>query len=192
MVIAKSNKSNVESLIEMITSLPKNKDGIPLKEAFDPMTLPQLLPYYLLGKMSKPGSVIVKISGEKLNEVYSSPLTGLNIYDIMSGVEKEFVANLHKTMLERPCGVHTTRQLKKETGLTINLSTYSLPLISENSKDKYFLMYFEDQTAASEVNSMQGKLSELSPYTSLEFIDIGSGIPNDDTFIAELPTLSLA
>ena len=185
-------KSKVESLLEMITNLPKNADGIPLKKTFNPMALPQLLPYYLLCKMQSFGSVTVLIAGEKLNEVYSSPLKGIDIFDIMSAVEKEFITNLHKTMFGHPCGVHTTRQLEKETGLVITLSTYSLPMISDDGKDKYFLMYFEDQTAISEPESMQGKLRELSPYTSLEFVDIGSGTPNSAPFIAELSTLSLA
>lgn len=186
------SESNVASLLEMITNLPKNENGIPLKNAFNPMALPHLLPYYLLGKMPSFGSVIVLVAGEKLNEVFNGSLKGSDIFDIVSAVEKEFVTNLHKTMLGHPCGVHTTRQLKKETGLAITLSTHSLPMISDDGKDKYFLMYFEDQTAASEIDSMQGKLSELSPYTSLEFVDIGSGTPNDDAFIAELSTLSLA
>ena len=187
-----NSKFNTASLLEMIANLPKNKDEIPLKKAFNPMVLPQLLPYYLLGKMPSFGSVIVLLAGEKLNEVFNGSLKGSDIFDIMSAVEKEFVTNLHKTMFEHPCGVHTTRQLKKETGLVMTLSTYSLPMISDDGKDKYFLMYFEDQTAVSEINSMQGKLGELSPYTSLEFIDIGNGIPSDESFIAELPALSLA
>ena len=186
------SKSNAASLLEMITGLPKNKGGIPIKEAFNPMVLPQLLPYYLLGKMPQFGSLTVLLAGEKLNNVYNGPLKGSDIFDIFSEVEKKYVRNLHKTMLELPCGVHTIRQLKKETGLAINLSTYCFPMISDDGKDKYFLMYFEDQTAASEINSMQGKLSELSPYTSLEFVDIGSGTPNSDSFIAGLSALSLA
>lgn len=185
-------KSKEELLLAMITNLPKNEDGIPLKEAFNPMALPQLLPYYLLGKMQAFGSVIVLVAGEKLNEVYSSPLKGSDIFDILPAVEKEFITNLHKTMFGHPCGVHTTRQLKKETGLVITLGTYSLPMISEDGKDKYFLMYFEDQTAQSEPDSMKGKLSELSAYTSLNLVDIGSGTPSDEPFIAGLSALSLS
>lgn len=185
-------KSKVDLLLEMITNLPKNEDEIPLKEAFNPMALPQLLPYYLLGKMQAFGSVIVLIAGEKLNEVYNSPLKGNDIFDIMSAVEKEFVTNLHKTMFGHPCGVHTTRQLKKETGLAITLGAYSFPMISEDGKDKYFLMYFEDHTALSEPDSMKGKLSELSAYTSLNLVDIGSGTPSNESLIAELAALSLS
>ena len=186
------SKSNVKSLLGMIANLPKNEDGIPLKKSFNPMALPQLLPYILLGEMPKFGSVIVQVSGEKLNDVFSSPLTGLDLFDIMSEKEKEFVINLHKTMLGHPCGVHTTRQLKKETGLVISLSTYSFPLISDNGKERYFLMYFEDLTAATEPKSLHGKLSELSPYTSLDLVDIGNGTPNNSTLIDELSTLSFA
>lgn len=187
-----NSKLKVISLLEMITNLPKNENEIPIKEAFNPMALPQFLPYYLLGKMHRLGSVIVHITGEKLNGVYNELLKGIDIFDIMAAAEKKFVTNLHKTMFEHPCGVHTTRQLTKETGLVITLSTYSIPMISKNGKDKYFLMYFEDLTAASQTDSMKGKLSDLSPYTSLEFVDLGSGTPKDDAFIAGLPALGLA
>ena len=76
-------KTNVESLLEMITNLPKNAAGIPLKKAFNPMALPQLLPYYLLGKMQRFGSVIVLIAGEKLDELFADSLKGADIFDIV-------------------------------------------------------------------------------------------------------------
>lgn len=187
-----SENTKVSSLIEMITNLPRSENNIPRKKAFNPMALPKLLPYYLLGQMQAFGSVIVKVSGEKLNEVYNRSLIGLDIFDIMSPKEKDFVVKIHKLMFEQPCGVYTNRSLEKETGTIITLATYAFPMISDDGNEKYFLMYYEDRSATTDSNDLQGKFSALSLYDSLEFIDIGHSAPSAKAFNAELSDLCLA
>lgn len=187
-----SENTKVSSLIEMITKLPRNENNIPRKKAFNPMALPKLLPYYLLGKMQAFGSVIVKVSGEKLNEVYNRSLIGLDIFDIISPKEKDFVAKIHRLMFEHPCGVYTNRSLEKESGMFITLATYAFPMISDDGNEKYFLMYYEDRSATMESNGLEGKFSSLSLYDSLEFIDIGHSVPSAEPFNAELSALCLA
>jgi hypothetical protein len=187
---AESNKAT--SLIEIISNLPKNENNVPLRKAFNPMALPKLLPSYLLGEMIDFGSVIVRIAGEKLNEVYHTSLKGIDIFTILSSEEKTIVSNIHRCMFDHPCGVFTIRQLKKETGLYINLATYSFPMISNDGKKKYFLMYYEDLSSKNECESFQGKYANFSHYSAVEFLDIGNGAPNADSVIVELATLSLA
>lgn len=185
-------KTKVTSLIEMMSNLPKYKNNIPLKKAFNPMALPNLLPGLLLGKMQDFGSVIILLSGEGLNEIYSTSLKGIDIFDVLSSQEKEFVIKIHKNMFEHACGVFTVRQLEKETGIVMTLGTYSFPMVSDNGKERYFLMYYEDLSAKIEHYEFQGKLSALSHYSSVEFLNIGNGIPSETDFTAELAALSLA
>jgi len=153
------------------------------------MSLPKLMPYYLFGKMELFGSVIVQLSGEKLNDVFDFPLKGMDIFDIMSPEEKDIVSKLHGQMIGQPCGVYTIRNMKKETGYELSLATYSFPLISKDGENYYFLMYYEDQTTIDENTEINGKLSSLSIYSDLEFVDLGNGIPSTQELHSELSNL---
>ena len=179
-------KKKTAQLINLIKSLPKNKDGIPLKSSFNPLSLPSLTSSYLLGKMTAPGKVIVKLAGEDLNKVFDVPLKGVDIFDILSSEEKNNVIKVQQMMFGHPCGVYTHRKLEKTSGMVIPLSTHSFPMITDNGKDKYFLMYYEAYGPVLEDTSSDDKMSSLSNYSSVQFIDIGNGIPIADEALDEI------
>ncbi len=176
---------NAELLISLIKALPKNEKGIPLKRAFNPMTLPSLLPFYLLAKAKDRHNLIIQVAGEKLNDLYDTSLMGKYIFDILSPSEKDFVIKMHDLMLDHPCGVHTIRKAKKQSGIPMTISTYSFPLISADGGTIYFLMYYQDLNAPVDHQTLEGKISSLAPYSSINFIDIGSSAPSTKGFIDE-------
>lgn len=169
----------LKQLLEYWQSLPRDcYGGLPLRSALNPTELNDILPKLTLLKRLDKDNVMVSVLGTESDALRTSPMIGMNAYDLASPDTLEDTSKLYETILDKPTGAVMRETVSAKGGKEQKIASLFLPLADENGAPNYIMScgVYEHDTASTPKSSRQ--LMGHSHIRDIDFIDIGNGIPH--------------
>lgn len=150
---------------------------IPSRFSMLPTDLADITPRLSLLKRESRYQVNVSKVGTSHNTAWQSPLVGMNSFDLIPPNMRENMAKLYAAVLDHPCGVVLTEQYTARSGAYRKVYSLYLPMTDKNDHPHYII----GCSAYEKISEIQPINDRLLPaheqVTSVEFLDIGAGIP---------------
>lgn len=159
----------------------RGKELVPLEADLDPRELQQVLPDMTIMDVSKPGESIVAVMGRNIRSRYPPDLLDhRNWYDFIPPEAVAASEAAVKPIVEIPCGVYYGYKLTDGSKAVETGEALALPMMTHNS-DKPTIWI-----SVARIEGEGGLI--ISPIRldslSIEFVDIGAGIPREGTVTA--------
>ncbi|MGH7093826.1 MAG: PAS domain-containing protein, partial [Stellaceae bacterium] len=116
-----------QELLEAWLRLPRH-DDVPLRESFNPMTVPRILPVVSLIQRMQNGEWCLRLVGTEIERRWGRALTGVNYADIMSPEAAESTLCEFEAICDQPCGSWSRRHVEMRSGSGFESETLRLPL----------------------------------------------------------------
>ena len=158
-------------------SLPR--DGlVPLRSAFDPLSVPALLPHMMICDLSEPGVVRIRLMGTGMVKSFGFDPTGRDYLDLVEPERREAALAGFKVPASHPCGMRVLGENRYANGKTMAVEAVSFP-------------FRRDDRAGMQMVFVGSNIDrDLGPWPDLDhtetfhvferhFIDIGAGVPAD-------------
>lgn len=170
-------------LLDAWLRLPRH-DGVPLRESFNPMTVPRILPVVSLIQRMKSGEWRLRLVGTEIERRWGRALTGVNYADITSPDATESTLCEFEAICDQPCGSWSRRHVEVRSGSGFDSETLRLPLRAADRSISLILSCSGELSGRflHESDTSCGIMTVMEQ----EFIDIGRGIP--DWVCAPRPT----
>lgn len=167
--------------------LPKNAGAIPHRDSVRIQDIPQFLGKLTVLHMEGPRRAFITLSGSKIEERLNTPLTGVNIYDLIPEREHALNEYLLRHVISQPCAGFSSLLGEIEGSGVTETSSLAVPFLDKDGKPTSVLLFQE--TDYTEVNpSLQINKSfeaiHISSMRNARFYDLGYGIPEDDGTIS--------
>jgi len=158
-------------------SLPR--DGlVPLRSAFDPLSVPALLPHMMICDLSEPGVVRIRLMGTGMVKSFGFDPTGRDYLDLVEPERREAALAGFMVPASHPSGMRVLGENRYANGKTMAVEAVSFP-------------FRRDDRAGMQMVFVGSNIDrDLGPWPDLDhtetfhvferhFIDIGAGVPAD-------------
>lgn len=145
----------------------------PLRKAFDPTQIPELLPRIILRERAPDGSYGYRLVGTELQEYFGQDVTGLPVASGMGDRPARSMQLAFDRMIERPCGLRYVMDLVLNSNQMARIEGVSFPFaeVSPPQQIAHTAVLERPLYIFSADATTVGKLHEL------EGIDLGAGVP---------------
>ncbi|MCJ9427582.1 PAS domain-containing protein [Kordiimonas marina] len=168
----------LEQLLHYWQALPREVGAIiPARAALHPSELREYLPRLALMKRLDRYDIAVSMIGTSTDQLWQAPIAGINAFDLTSPTARENTARLYSAILDQPTGVIMRETVRRREGKNAELSSIYLPLADEHGSPSYIVTCsaYEHRSRYDRINDRL--MPDHQKVSSVEFIDIGSGIP---------------
>ena len=156
-------------------SLPR-ADLIPQRRDFDPAALAGILNTFMIFEIVSPDHVLIRLAGTTVIEHYGREITGQNYLDFRTAEERQMVGTAMAEVVRHPCGQRVIHHVQAGDGTDRVSEAFGLPMRDDDGNPN-LLFYQIDGLRLDDFKSREQRyLSEIT-VSSLEFIDIGNGVP---------------
>lgn len=176
-----------KKFLKYYNSLPRESGRIPSRHSLRIQDIPDLLGTIAVLKINSEFEAIITLSGSLSERILNTPLTGVNIYDLMAEREKVLNSYLLKQVTNHPCAGSSTmvgNVIGSQVTATHNLS---VPFLAKDGQSISVVVYqqFNTMQANNHVNINRSlDAIHISHVEDIFTYDIGYGIPQDDGTIA--------
>ncbi len=133
--------SNTERLIGYWTSL-KVDDRAPLRRAFDPAMVAELLPQVFMLEFAS-GALPVRLAGEFLIDLHGRPLKGVDFQDLFSDGGRRVVTQASLVVLNSPEPVVLEAEGFSEDDRVVQMEILLAPLAGEDGRPERLLGLYQ-------------------------------------------------
>ena len=159
----------------------RGKELVPLEADLDPRELQPVLPDLTIMDLPKPGESMVAVMGKNIRSRYPPDLLDhRNWYDFIppEGVAASEAAV--RPLVEIPCGVYYSYMITDGSKAVETGEALALPMMTHNSDKPTMWISVARIDGAGGLIISPIRLDSLS----IEFVDIGAGIPSEATVTA--------
>lgn len=151
-------------------------DTLPLKQTFDPLEVPGLLPFMVMYELPQTGGAYFRLVGTKVVERIDHDPTGKNYLDFVPEARREKAYRHLIGMCEHPYGMGVLTRFILDSGKINTVETVGFPFY--NQAENSFIVLFAGEQVE---NPSYGEESQQKVvYNSIlerSFFDLGKGVP---------------
>lgn len=153
--------------------------GVPLRQDFDPTSLPSILPSFVILEVVDDQTVRIRLAGTAEVERYGHEITGLNYLDFVPEGRKAKALGAFRHILDYPCGMLAKIYSTSNSGEPYINEALGFPVRS--SPDQLNLIYFQSNNypRSSYHDTRNDPLTQHVAVTQRIFVDVGFGVPQD-------------
>jgi hypothetical protein len=161
------------TLIEHWCNIRRGLELVPWEADLDPRVIQRALPSMSIMDVSDPQASIVAVMGKDIRVRYPANLTHLDWYGFIPEEGAAVAKDAVRKLIETPCGVYYRYKITDGSNAVETGEALALPLLTHKS----------DKPAAwISVASIEGEGGLIVrpikiDHLSVEFVDIGAGIP---------------
>ncbi|NVJ70940.1 MAG: PAS domain-containing protein [Alphaproteobacteria bacterium] len=166
-------------LLEYWQTLPRvNGADIPSKHVLHPTDLHELLPRISLMKRIDRYDVQVSMIGTSENNLWQTPIAGMNAFDLTTPAMRENTARLYEAILDQPSGANMLETIKRRNGSKADVESLYLPLANDDGKATYIIgcSVYLKQPSLGRINDRL--VLDHQRISNIQFIDLGRGLPH--------------
>ena len=149
---------------------------VPLRRDFNPMKVHRHLPHIYIVERKLPDLLELRLSGTAIEDVAGNPLKGSNYFDFSVPEERAFTAAIVDAVIDKPCGLKMSRNVKLIGGQAYQLRSLSFPLAEEDGTPR-FLLGMTNVIRDIPQSSLLSSEAVRVTINDFSFIDIGAGTP---------------
>ncbi|MFC4347169.1 PAS domain-containing protein [Kordiimonas lipolytica] len=158
--------------------LKEEAGGVPKRSSLNPVLIRDILPHVFLIEQQGPENLLVRLSGTALDAISPMPMTGANYLDLCPPETRSFVWDTAAAVVNHPCGHRFKREATFQNGKAHEITTLSLPMVSEDGDCRYMVGVSASKTDLMPANLQPGRYVSVKILHS-EFVDVGFGVPVD-------------
>jgi hypothetical protein len=159
----------------------RNGRAMPGKSDLDPINIRKHIPFVSIHERVAPDEFVYRIHGTGLAATAAADHTGTNAFDLVPEVWRNPLMTLLNGVLDHPCGVLEEHLLDNSIRGRLTRVGLHLPLADNAGAPKFVLNYHPpgEEERSRSINTWRAPESqqEVIGFTDLEFIDLGSGLP---------------
>lgn len=154
------------------------RDGlVPLRSAFDPLGVPDLLPHMMICDLSEPGVVRIRLMGTGMVDSYGFDPTGRDYLDLVAPGRRAAALAGFIVPANHPCGMRAIGEMRYASGKTMAVETAGFPFRRDDGGGMQMVF------VGSNIDRNLGPWPELGHTDNFhvferDFIDIGAGVPD--------------
>ncbi|WP_282610565.1 PAS domain-containing protein [Pelagibius sp. Alg239-R121] len=152
------------------------RTSLPLKQQFDPVEVPKLLPYLVMYELPKSGGVLFRLVGTKVVERIDHDPTGMNYLDFVPEKRRAKAYGHLKRMCEHPYGMGVLTRFILDSGKINTVETLGFPFF--NPRDESYIVLFAGEQVEEPTYGEESKQKVV--YNNIlerSFFDLGNGVP---------------
>ena len=165
-------------LFDYWRALPQLGGRLPLRAQIDPGALRTLLPYLQIMERLDAGTVVMRLAGTALRQLYGMEMTGRDMLDLVPPSHRPTRRWRVATAAAHPCGMVYSREQRYPSGAVDEVETLFLPLAvagdPPEAPARQFIGLAASKSGRRWIAEEHGTL--LAPH-DFRFVDIGYGIP---------------
>ncbi len=159
-------------------SLPKI-DLVPMRSAFDPADVPNLLQTCEIHELVRPGVVLVRLSGSDMANRYSGDITGKNYLDIVDPSRRDKVWRALSHIVNHPSAMCVRIRNVRASGLVTDAEAVGFPFRGADGRATQ-IIYQSNINNPKELWDYRQDTRKMSRALGRTYIDIGAGVPDWD------------
>lgn len=149
------------------------------KEGFDPVEVPQLLPYMVVLDLADPGNPIFRLAGTKVVELIGQEPTGKPYLDFVPQRRWQSATESYLLCSRFRCGMITNTVSVNRNGRSLTCEIVNLPAIKDYPEgQRLFLLAVCVPASAADWHSDEGAFGRYTNVIYRCFIDLGCGVPD--------------
>lgn len=153
------------------------RDGlVPLRSAFDPLSVPALLPHMMITDLAEPGVVRIRLMGTAMVASFGFDPTGRDYLDLVAPERRAAALAGFTVPAGHPCGMRVLGENRYEDGRAMAVEALTFPFRRDDGAGMQLVF------VGSNVDTTLGPWPGLGRTTVFhvferQFIDIGAGVP---------------
>ena len=169
-------KPRARAFADYWLSLPRT-DLIPRRRDFDPQALAPILSTFMIFEIVGPDNFRTRLAGTTITEHYGREITGKNYLDLRTPEERPTVEAAMRQIVLQPCGQRATHLVRTGDGKGRVSDAFGLPMRDDHGRAT--LLYYQiDDLRLDDFKSREERYLAEITTASLDFIDIGNGVPD--------------
>lgn len=125
------SSEQAKSLIDYWNSLAKQANCLPTRASFDPIAIPQLLPYIILYERLDTDKYQVRLQGTSFVDRGISDVTGTVLTPVAGDPSSELMNSALARICEAPCGLRIVGVDRNAQGKNALIEAVGLPLVDD-------------------------------------------------------------
>ena len=152
------------------------RGGLPLKQEFDPVEAPKLLPYMVMYELPRSGGVFFRLVGTKVAERIDHDPTGKNYLDFVPKERREKAYRHLLRMCEHPYGMGVLTRFILDSGKINTVETVGFPFFNPVD-ESYIVLFAGEQVEEPSYGEESGQKVVYNNILERSFFDLGNGVP---------------
>lgn len=166
------------NLLDYWQQMPRlGRQSLPERAALNPTELLELLPRVALLKRLDRYNVQASMMNMSDANLWQRPFVGINAFDLSAPAVKECRARFYSAILDHPAAAHLQESVLQKHGKHAHVKSLYLPLADKNGHASYIMACTVYENRPYHSNVSDRLVLDHENIRELEFIDIGSGIP---------------
>jgi len=168
----------LDQLLNYWQNLPRtNSATLPKRSALTPSHLHEILPRLTLYKRLSRYDMTIAMMCTGNDDQWSSPLVGINAFDLTAANMRENTAKLYSAILDQPAAAVMRETVRQKDGHNADVASLYLPLADDSGTPTYIIgcTVYEKRPTYASINDRL--VLDHQMVRKIQFIDIGNGEP---------------
>jgi len=152
--------------------------NVPQKKSVSMQSLKGALPDILIAERIDPETIVVRLSGTRLDDMMGFVVSGKNLLDVVPQEQRNRINTTYNNISDFSCGFNISEDVSLSNGSNIELDILALPLTDTEGQNKFFLAgYHFTNKHFFNPFADTGVLAQNREINQVGYIDLGYGIP---------------
>jgi len=150
---------------------------MPTRADFRPQEIRRLLPHIVLLERRGPESLIIRLAGTRIYDLFGRDVTGMNLIEITPPEFRATRMSRLSAIIDHPCGSLSEFKFMRPMGATGWMEILALPLAMPGDAPAHQILTLMAEVAANNEELPDARPESIAAPQKFEFFDIGAGCP---------------